>query len=69
VLTGLFLALPLVTGMVGLGRYAGETFPPFIAAGEILSRWSRTVVVACFAGSVAAMAVGTYWVIYLDYLP
>jgi len=69
VLTGLFLALPFVTGMVGLGRYAGETFPPFVAAGEILRRWPRGLVVAFFALSVAGMAVCTYWVIYLDYLP
>jgi len=69
VLTGLFLALPFVTGMVGLGRYAGETFPPFVAAGEILRRWPRALVLAFFAGSVILMGVCTYWVIYLDYLP
>ncbi len=69
VLTGLFLALPFVTGMVGLGRYAGETFPPFVAAGEILGRWPRALVLAFFAGSVIAMAACTYWIIYLDYLP
>ena len=69
VLTGLFLALPFVTGKVGLGRYAGETFPPFVAAGEILRRWPRALVLAFFALSVLAMAVCTYWVIYLDYLP
>ena len=62
------LALPFVTGMVGLGRYAGETFPPFVAAGEILRRWPR-------AGARrlrrirGAQAVCAYWVIYLDYLP
>jgi hypothetical protein len=55
--------------MVGLGRYAGETFPAFSAAGELLRRWPRPVVGACFAASVLAMAVCTYWVIYLDYLP
>lgn len=69
VLTGLFLVLPLFVGMVGMGRYAGETFPPFVAAGEILSRWSRAAVLSCFALSVVVMGVCTYWVIYLDYLP
>ena len=69
VLTGLFLVLPFFTGMVGLGRYAGETFPPFVAAGEILRRWPRWAVLTVLGASVAAMAVCTYWVIYLDYLP
>lgn len=69
VLTGLFLALPLLTGMVGLGRYAGETFPPFVALGEILRRCPRWLVGGFFVASVALMAVCTYWVIYLDYLP
>jgi len=69
VLTGLFLVLPLFTGMVGLGRYAGETFPPFVAAGEILRRWPRPLVVAALSLSVVGMAACTYWVVYLDYLP
>jgi hypothetical protein len=69
VLTGLFLVLPFLTGMVGLGRYAGETFPPFVAAGEILRSWPRALVLGVFAVSVAAMAVCTYWIVYLDYLP
>ena len=69
VLTGLVLVVPFFVGMVGLGRYAGETFPPFVAAGEILSRWPRTLVVATFGASVVVMAVCTYWVIFLDYLP
>ncbi|MBM3658513.1 MAG: hypothetical protein FJW95_03290 [Actinobacteria bacterium] len=69
VLTGLFLVLPFFTGMVGLGRYAGETFPPFVAAGDILRRWPPWAVRTAFAASVVGMAVCTYWVIYLDYLP
>jgi hypothetical protein len=69
VLTALFLVLPFFTGMVGLGRYAGETFPPFVAAGEILRRWPRALVVAFFAACVVVMGVCTYWVVYLDYLP
>lgn len=69
VLTGLFLVVPLFTGMVGLGRYAGETFPPFVAAGEILRRWPRALVVAFFGACVAVMGVCTYWVVYLDYIP
>ena len=69
VLTALCLVVPLFTGMVGLGRYAGETFPPFVAAGEIMRRWSRGWVLALFGASVIGMAVCAYWVVYLDYLP
>jgi hypothetical protein len=69
VFTGLYLGVPLVTGMVGLGRYAGEVFPPFVAAGEILRRWPRSLVVAFFVGCVIVQAVCVYWVIYLEYLP
>jgi hypothetical protein len=69
VLTGVYLLPPLVVGMVGLGRYAGEVFPPFVAAGEILRRWPRPLVVATFAASVALQALSVYWVIHQDYLP
>ena len=69
VLTGLYLAVPLVTGMVGLGRYAGEVFPPFVAAGEILHRRRWWVVGAFFVGCVIVQAVCVEWVIRQDYLP
>lgn len=69
VLTALYLLPPLVVGMVGLGRYANEVFPPFVAAGEILRRRPRGIVVALFGASIALMALCTYWVIYLDYIP
>jgi len=68
-LSALYLALPLATGMVGLGRYAGELFPPFAAAGEILRRWPRWALVGFFVACVAAQAVCVYWVVYLDYIP
>ena len=40
VLTALSLLPALVTGMVGLARYTSECFPPFVAAGQVLERWS-----------------------------
>ena len=43
-LTALSLLPSLLTGMVGLARYTNECFPPFVAAGEILERWSRCAV-------------------------
>lgn len=69
VLTGVYLAVPLVTGMVGMGRYAGEVFPPFAAAGEVLRRRSAWVVVAFLAACVLVQAVCVDWVIRTDYLP
>jgi hypothetical protein len=69
VLTGLALGLPLFVGMVGLGRYVAETFPPFAAAGELLQRWPRVALVAFFGACVVLQAVCVYWVVYLDYIP
>ena len=45
----------LVTGMVGLGRYANECFVPFVAAGEILERMSTRARYALFALSGGAL--------------
>src|SRR5262249_47296038 len=41
VFTVLYLLPSLGLGMVGLGRYANECFPPFAAAGELLHRAKR----------------------------
>jgi hypothetical protein len=70
VLTALYLVPSFFfTGMVGLGRYANELFPPFVAGGEILRRWPRVAVGAVFVACVALQALCVYWVIYQDYLP
>ena len=37
----LYLIPSLQLGMVGVGRYANECFPPFVGAGQILERWPR----------------------------
>jgi hypothetical protein len=68
-LTALYLAPAFLVGMVGLGRYAGELFPPFVAGGEIVQRWSRTAIALTFVTCIALQALCVYWVVYDDYLP
>jgi hypothetical protein len=68
-LTALYLVPAFVVGMVGLGRYAGEIFPPFVAGGEILRRWSSAAIGAVFVVSVALQALCVYWAIHLEYIP
>ncbi len=67
--TLLYLLPSLGLGMVGLGRYANECFPPFVAAGELLHRARRWVRIAAFAAAVVGQAVCAWWVIHLHYLP
>jgi hypothetical protein len=69
VLTALYLLPPFVVGMVGLGRYAGESFPAFVAAGDVLERWGRAWTAAIVATSVILQAACAYWVIHLEYVP
>jgi hypothetical protein len=68
-LTALYLVPAFFVGMVGLGRYAGELFPPFVAGGELLRRWPRVAVGAVLVACVALQALCAYWVIHQDYLP
>ena len=46
----LYLIPSLQLGMVGVGRYANECFPPFVGVGQILERWPRRVRVRCLRG-------------------
>jgi hypothetical protein len=69
VLTALYLVPPLFIGIVGLGRYATECFPPFVAGGELLARMRRNTIVALFATSILVEAVCAYWVVYSKWLP
>ena len=48
VLVGISLIPSLQLGMVGVGRYANECFPPFVAAGQVLERWRTRNVVAAY---------------------
>jgi hypothetical protein len=60
VFTALALLPSLVTGMVGLARYANECFPPFVAAGQVLERWSTRVQVVLLAASCAGLVLFAY---------
>jgi hypothetical protein len=48
VLVGISLIPSLQLGMVGVGRYANECFPPFVAAGQVLERWRTRNLVAAY---------------------
>lgn len=65
----LYLVPSLVLGMVGLGRYANECFPPFVAAGDLLERTTTRIRVLAFTAAVGAQVVCAWWVIHDSYLP
>lgn len=62
VLTALLILPGLVTGMVGMARYAVDGFPPFVAAGQLFERWPLAVRAVLFTGS-AALLVGFAFVV------
>ncbi len=47
----LYLLPSLQLGMVGVGRYANECFPPFVGIGQLLERWSTRIRALYFAAS------------------
>jgi hypothetical protein len=57
VFTILYLVPSFALGIVGLGRYANECFPAFVAAGQILAGWKPRVAYAALVASAAALAV------------
>jgi Gpi18-like mannosyltransferase len=67
--TVLYLLPSLGLGMVGLGRYANECFPPFVAAGELLHRARRPLRVVAFVLAVVGQAICAWWVIHQHYVP
>jgi MYXO-CTERM domain-containing protein len=69
VFTVLYLLPSLGLGMVGLGRYANECFPPFVAAGQLLHRVGRGLRVVAFGSALVGQAVCAWWVIHQDYIP
>ena len=48
-----FAGIPL--GMVGVGRYANECFPPFVGIGQLLERWSTRVRALYFVASTVGL--------------
>jgi len=51
----LYLIPSLQLGMVGVGRYANECFPPFVGVGQLLERWSTRVRALYFAASTVGL--------------
>lgn len=60
--TGLWILPSLWLGMVGIGRYAAGTFPPFVAAGRILHRWGTAAWTVAFAMAIVGQMAACYWV-------
>ena len=69
VLTALSLLPALVTGMVGLARYTNECFPPFVAAGQVLERWSTRVQVALLGVSATGLVLFAFVVARYELVP
>jgi hypothetical protein len=69
VFTVLYLLPSLGLGMVGLGRYANECFPPFVAAGQLLHRAGRSLRLVVLAFALLGQAVCAWWVIHQQYVP
>jgi hypothetical protein len=69
VFTACYLLPSLGFGVLGMGRYANESFPPFIAAGIILDRRGRVVRAAAFALAIAGQVFFAYWTIRRKHYP
>jgi len=67
--TALLLLVPMYSGIVGLGRYANECFPPFVAAGQVLERWSRRARALAFSLSVLGLLFAAVMVIRYERIP
>jgi hypothetical protein len=67
--TGLLLLVPMYSGIVGLGRYANECFPPFVAAGQVLERWSPRARWLTFGLSIVGLLFAAVMVIRYDRIP
>jgi hypothetical protein len=65
----LYLIPSLQLGMVGVGRYANECFPPFVAAGQILERWPVRARYGAFALSTFGMVAFGFVVMHYELVP
>ena len=61
--TVLYLLPSLALGVVGLARYATETFPPYIAGGSLLERRDTTTIRLLFAALIVAQACCAFYFI------
>jgi len=60
VFAGLYLIPSLQLGMVGVGRYANECFPPFVAAGQVLERIRTRWLVLAYVCSALGLVAFAY---------
>ena len=60
VFVGLYLVPSLQLGMVGVGRYANECFPPFVAAAQVLERIRTRWLVLAYAASALGLVAFAY---------
>jgi hypothetical protein len=67
--SALVLVVPLYSGIVGLGRYANECFPPFVAAGQVLERWSHRARRLSLGLAVLGLLFAAVMVIRYDRIP
>jgi hypothetical protein len=67
--TAIVLVPPLLVGVVGLGRYANEAFPPFVAAGQLLERWPPWARRLAFVLSVLGLLFAAVMVTRFDRIP
>lgn len=67
--TGLVLLPPLAVGLVGMGRYATECFPVFIAAGQVVDGWRPRTRRALLMLGAVGMVVLAVMVVRYDRVP
>jgi hypothetical protein len=69
VFVGLYLVPSLQLGMVGVGRYANECFPPFVAAGQVLERVRTRWLVLAYVLSAVGLVAFAYVSGHYDLVP
>jgi hypothetical protein len=65
----LYLIPSLQLGMVGVGRYANECFPPFVGIGQLLERWSSRVRALYFVASTVGLVLFAFVAARYDLVP
>jgi hypothetical protein len=65
----LYLIPSLQLGMVGVGRYANECFPPFVGIGQLLERWSSRIRALYFVASTVGLVLFAFVAARYDLVP
>ncbi|HEX6310121.1 MAG TPA: hypothetical protein VF152_00675, partial [Acidimicrobiia bacterium] len=68
-LAALYLVPPLALGVIGLGRYTNECFPPFVAFGNLLARIPPGLRAFLLVASATVLVACATAVIRYDYVP